>query len=143
VLLGGRAPARDELAKGYYLEPTVVRARPSDRVCQEEVFGPFVTVTTFRSEDEVMAIANGTPYGLGGGLWTRDLQRAHRVAASMRTGMVWINCYKRVNPGSPFGGVGSSGYGRDMGFEAMHDYTEAKSIWVNVDAKLPPYYPRA
>jgi acyl-CoA reductase-like NAD-dependent aldehyde dehydrogenase len=143
VLLGGQVPARDELAKGYYLEPTVVRARPNDRVCQEEVFGPFVTVTTFRSEDEVMAIANGTAYGLGGGLWTRDLQRAHRVAASMRTGMVWINCYKRVNPGSPFGGVGNSGYGRDMGFEAMNDYTEAKSIWVNVDAKIPPYYPRA
>ena len=143
VLLGGQVPARDELAKGYYLEPTVVRARPNDRVCQEEVFGPFVTVTTFRSEDEVMAIANGTAYGLGGGLWTRDLQRAHRVAASMRTGMVWINCYKRVNPGSPFGGVGNSGYGRDMGFEAMHDYTEAKSICVNVDAKIPPYYPRA
>ncbi len=142
VLLGGGAPARDDLGKGYYLEPTVVRAKPADRVCQEEVFGPFVTVTTFRDEDEVAAIANGTAYGLGGGLWTRDVARAHRMAAAMRSGMVWINCYKRVNPGSPFGGVGNSGYGRDMGFEAMHDYTEAKSIWVNVDAKIPPYYPR-
>jgi len=142
VLLGGGAPAASELAKGYYLEPTVVRARPADRVCQEEVFGPFVSVTTFRDEEEVLAIANGTSYGLGGGLWTRDLQRAHRIAAAMRTGMVWINCYKRVNPGSPFGGVASSGYGREMGFEAMHDYTEAKSVWVNVDAKIPPYYPR-
>ena len=142
VLLGGGAPARDDLGKGYYLEPTVVRAKPADRVCQEEVFGPFVTVTTFRDEDEVAAIANGTAYGLGGGLWTRNVARAHRMAAAMRSGMVWINCYKRVNPGSPFGGVGNSGYGRDMGFEAMHDYTEAKSIWVNVDAKIPPYYPR-
>jgi aldehyde dehydrogenase (NAD+) len=142
VLLGGRAPEREDLAKGYYLEPTVVRAKPTDRVCQEEVFGPFLTVTTFRDEDEVIGIANSTSYGLGGGLWTRDLQRAHRVAAAMRAGMVWINCYKRVNPGSPFGGVGNSGYGREMGFEAMHDYTEAKSIWVNVDAKIPPYYPR-
>jgi acyl-CoA reductase-like NAD-dependent aldehyde dehydrogenase len=142
VLLGGGAPAASELANGYYLEPTVVRARPADRVCQEEVFGPFVSVTTFRDEEEVVAIANGTTYGLGGGLWTRDLQRAHRMAAAMRTGMVWINCYKRVNPGSPFGGVASSGYGREMGFEAMHDYTEAKSVWVNVDAKIPPYYPR-
>ena len=142
VLLGGGAPAASELAKGYYLEPTVVRARPADRVCQEEVFGPFVSVTTFRDEEEVVALANGTPYGLGGGLWTRDLQRAHRIAGAMRTGMVWINCYKRVNPGSPFGGVASSGYGREMGFEAMHDYTEAKSVWVNVDAKIPPYYPR-
>ncbi len=106
--------------------PTVVRARPNDRVCQEEVFGPFVTVTTFRDESEVIAIANGTEYGLGGGLWTRDLQRAHRVARAMVSGMVWINCYKRVNPGSPFGGVRGSGYGREMGFEAMHDYTYAE-----------------
>jgi aldehyde dehydrogenase (NAD+) len=142
VLLGGRPPERDELAKGCYVEPTVVRAKPADRVSQEEVFGPFVTVTTFRDDGEVVAMANGTGYGLGGGLWTTNLQRAHRVAAAMRSGMVWINCYKRVNPGSPFGGIGKSGYGREMGFEAMHDYTEAKSVWVNVDAQIPPYYPR-
>jgi acyl-CoA reductase-like NAD-dependent aldehyde dehydrogenase len=142
VLLGGKAPARDELSRGCYVEPTVVRAKPTDRVSQEEVFGPFVTVTTFRDDEEVIAIANGTEYGLGGGLWTTNLQRAHRMAAAMRSGMVWINCYKRVNPGSPFGGVGRSGYGREMGFEAMHDYTEAKSVWVNVDAQIPPYYPR-
>jgi acyl-CoA reductase-like NAD-dependent aldehyde dehydrogenase len=142
ILTGGCAPDRADLSKGYYIEPTVVRAKLSDRVCQEEVFGPFVTVTTFRDDEEVLAMANGTEYGLGGGLWTKDLQRAHRVARSMRAGMVWINSYKRVNPGSPFGGVGASGYGREMGFEAMHDYTEAKSVWVNVDADLPPYYPR-
>jgi acyl-CoA reductase-like NAD-dependent aldehyde dehydrogenase len=142
VLLGGKPPQRNDLAKGCYVEPTVVRAKPTDRVSQEEVFGPFVTVTTFRDDDEVLAIANGTEYGLGGGLWTANLQRAHRVAGAMRSGMVWINCYKRVNPGSPFGGVGRSGYGREMGFEAMHDYTEAKSVWVNVDAQIPPYYPR-
>jgi aldehyde dehydrogenase (NAD+) len=142
VLLGGKPPERQELAKGCYVEPTVVRASPRSRVSREEVFGPFVTVTTFRDDDEVIGIANGTEYGLGGGLWTTNLARAHRVAAAMRTGMVWINCYKRVNPGSPFGGVGRSGYGREMGFEAMHDYTEAKSVWVNVDAQIPPYYPR-
>jgi len=142
VLLGGRPPERAELGRGCYVEPTVVQAKPAARVSREEVFGPFVTVTTFREDDEAVALANDTDYGLGGGLWTRDLQRAHRVAGAMRTGMVWINCYKRVNPGSPFGGVGRSGYGREMGFEAMRDYTEAKSVWVNVDAKLPPYYPR-
>ena len=142
VLIGGKPPERDDLAKGYYVEPTVVRAKPTDRVSQEEVFGPFVSVTTFRDDEEVIAIANGTDYGLGGGLWTTNLQRAHRVAGAMRSGMVWVNCYKRVNPGSPFGGFGSSGYGREMGFEAMHDYTEAKSVWVNVDAQIPPYYPR-
>jgi acyl-CoA reductase-like NAD-dependent aldehyde dehydrogenase len=142
VLLGGNPPERDDLAQGCYVEPTVVRAKPTDRVSQEEVFGPFVTVATFRDDEEVIAIANGTEYGLGGGLWTTNLQRAHRTAAAMRSGMVWINCYKRVNPGSPFGGIGKSGYGREMGFEAMHDYTEAKSVWVNVDAQIPPYYPR-
>ena len=142
VLLGGERPADPDLANGYYVTPTVVRAKPQDRVCQEEVFGPFVSVSTFRSDEEAIEFANSTEYGLGGGLWTTNLQRAHQVAAAMRSGMVWINCYKRVNPGSPFGGVGSSGYGREMGFEAMHEYTEAKSVWVNVDANLPPYYPR-
>ncbi len=142
IIIGGKAPDRPELAKGYYIEPTVVRAKPTDRVSQEEVFGPFVSVTTFKTDEEALAIANGTEYGLGGGLWTRDLQRAHKIAGAMRSGMVWINCYKRANPGSPFGGVGSSGYGREMGFEVMHQYTEVKSVWVNVDANIPPYYPR-
>jgi betaine-aldehyde dehydrogenase len=142
LLLGGAAPDDPALAKGCYVRPTVVRAQPADRVCQEEVFGPFVSVGTFASEEEVIAVANGTEYGLGGGLWTRDLQRAHRVARHMVSGMVWINCYKRVNPGSPFGGVRSSGYGREFGFEAMRDYTETKSVWVNVNAKIPPFYPR-
>ena len=142
VLTGGKAPDDPALASGCYVEPTVVRARPGDRVCQEEVFGPFVTVTTFSDEDEALAIANGTEYGLGGGLWTQNLSRAHRFAAGMRSGMIWVNSYKRVSPGSPFGGTGLSGYGREMGFEAMREYTEAKSVWINVDAQLPPWYPR-
>jgi betaine-aldehyde dehydrogenase len=142
VILGGQAPERSELAKGYYIEPTIVRAKPTDRVCQEEVFGPFVTVTTFKDEAEATAIANGTVYGLGGGLWTRDVKRAHRFAREMKSGMVWINCYKRVNPASPFGGTGASGYGREMGFEVMREYTEVKSVWVNVDAEIPPFYRR-
>jgi aldehyde dehydrogenase (NAD+) len=142
ILTGGKAPDDPALAAGCYFEPTVVRADPSSRVCQEEVFGPFVSVTTFAHEDEALDVANGTQYGLGGGLWTRDLSRAHRVASRIASGMVWVNSYKRVNPGSPFGGIGGSGYGREMGFEAMHEYTEAKSVWVNVDADLPPWYPR-
>jgi len=142
VLTGGTAPADPSLAHGYYLRPTVVRAEPRSRVSQEEVFGPFVTVTTFRSDDEALRIANEVEYGLGGGLWTRDVSRAHSIASQIRTGMVWINTYKRVNPGSPFGGVGRSGYGREMGFEAIREYTEAKSVWLNVDADIPPFYPR-
>jgi acyl-CoA reductase-like NAD-dependent aldehyde dehydrogenase len=142
ILTGGTAPTDPALARGFYLRPTVVRADPSSLVCRDEVFGPFVSVTTFRSDEEAIAIANDVDYGLGGGLWTRDLSRAHSVARLIRAGMVWINSYKRVNPGSPFGGTGLSGYGREMGFEAMREYTEPKSVWVNVDAAIPPFYPR-
>ena len=143
VLTGGKAPG-GALGLGCYVEPTVVRARSyTDRVAQEEVFGPFVTVLTFKDDDEALAIANGTEYGLGGGLWTGNLQRAHRMARDMKSGMVWINCYKRVNPGSPFGGVGMSGYGREMGFDAMREYTQVKSVWINVDAQVAPHYPRS
>ncbi|MBL8330229.1 MAG: aldehyde dehydrogenase family protein [Rubrivivax sp.] len=143
VLAGGQAPQRPDLARGCYVEPTVVKARDyRDRVAQEEVFGPFVTVLTFKDEAEALQIANGTDYGLGSGLWTANLQRAHRMARDMHAGMVWINSYKRVNPGSPFGGVGQSGYGREMGFDAMREYTQVKSVWVNVDAQIPPWYPR-
>ena len=133
--LAARSPGGD-LARGCFVEPTVVRAKSyRDRVAQEEVFGPFVTVLTFKSDEEAMEIANGTDYGLGSGLWTSNLQRAHRVARDLHAGMVWINSYKRVNPGSPFGGVGQSGYGREMGFDAMREYTQVKSVWVNVDAR--------
>lgn len=143
VVAGGKAPAAPELARGCYVEPTIVKASSyRDRVAQEEVFGPFVTVLTFADDAEALQIANGTDYGLGSGLWTRDLQRAHRVARDLHAGMVWINSYKRVNPGSPFGGVGQSGYGREMGFDAMREYTQTKSVWVNVDAQIAPWYSR-
>lgn len=142
VLTGGRAPDRDDLARGCFVEPTVVRAKIEDRVCQEEVFGPFVTVTTFRDDDEALALANGVKYGLGSGLWTANLSRAHRMAREIHAGMVWVNSYKVVHPGSPFGGVGESGYGREMGFEVMREYTQPKSVWVNIDAQIPPHYER-
>jgi aldehyde dehydrogenase (NAD+) len=142
ILLGGEAPTDPVLQKGCFVKPTVVRAKLSDRVCQEEVFGPFVTVSTFKDDAEVLEMANNTIYGLGGGLWTNNLKRAHVMARSMDAGMVWINCYKRFHPGSPFGGIKDSGYGREMGHFAMHEYTEPKSVWVNVDAKLPVFYPR-
>jgi acyl-CoA reductase-like NAD-dependent aldehyde dehydrogenase len=143
VIAGGKAPGAPDLAQGCYVEPTIVRAQDyRDRVAQEEVFGPFVTVLTFKDDAQALEIANGTDYGLGSGLWTSNLQRAHQVARELHAGMVWINSYKRVNPGSPFGGVGGSGYGREMGFDAMREYTQVKSVWVNVDAQIAPWYPR-
>jgi aldehyde dehydrogenase (NAD+) len=141
-LIGGKAPSDPALARGCFVEPTLVRAAPHHTVSRDEVFGPFATVTTFTDEDEAIRIANDTRYGLGAGLWTRDVKRAHRVAKAIRSGMVWVNCYKRVHPASPFGGVGESGYGREMGFEVMREYTQTKSVWINVDAKIPPFYPR-
>ena len=105
------------------------------------IFSDWSTVFGERIQLEI-EIANSTQYGLGGGLWTRDLQRGHRVAGAIRSGMVWVNTYKRVSPGTPFGGVGLSGYGRDLGPEAIHEYTDAKSVFVNVDAQVPPYYKR-
>jgi aldehyde dehydrogenase (NAD+) len=142
VLLGGTAPDDPALAKGCYVLPTVVRAKPQDRVNRDEVFGPFVTVSLFRDDDAVIEMANATSYGLGGGLWTRNLNRAHAMAKRMQVGMVWINCYKRFHPGSPFGGIKDSGYGSEMGFEAMHEYTNPKATWVNYAGHTPPFYKR-
>ncbi|MFF7394729.1 aldehyde dehydrogenase family protein [Streptomyces scabiei] len=142
VLAGGEAPSEPALADGYYIRPTIVETSPDARAAREEVFGPFMVVHTFKTDEEALEIANSVDYGLGGGLWTSDLARAHKTARELRAGMVWVNSYKRVNPGSPFGGVGISGYGREMGFEAMREYTEPKATWINVDATLPPFYPR-
>ncbi len=142
IICGGKAPDDPELANGCFVEPTIVRADMSSRVCQEEVFGPFVTISTFSDDEEALQMANGVIYGLGSGLWTQNLSRAHRFAREIKAGMVWINSYKVVHPASPFGGVGESGYGREMGFEVMNEYTQAKSVWVNVDAQIPPHYER-
>ena len=143
ILSGGGVPDEPELNAGCFLKPTVVEARPGDTVFTQEVFGPFVTVTRFKDEAEAVDLANATAYGLGSGLWTTDLARAHRVADAIDAGMVWINCYKRVHPGSPFGGVGQSGFGSDLGVECMNEYTEPKSVWVNYAAEIPPFYKRS
>jgi betaine-aldehyde dehydrogenase len=136
VLYGGKVPRDPATARGYYVLPTVVKAKdPRMRVCQEEVFGPFITVTPFTEEEDAVAMANGAQFGLGAGLWTQDLRRAHKVAAELKAGMVWINSYKLVDPASPFGGYKMSGIGREMGFETMREYTQLKSVWVGYDLK--------
>ncbi|HEY4640384.1 MAG TPA: aldehyde dehydrogenase family protein, partial [Thermoanaerobaculia bacterium] len=99
---------------------------------QEEIFGPVVTVTPFDSEDEAIAFANSTRYGLASTVWTRDLQRAHRVAAAIDSGTVWINCWLLRDLRVPFGGMRESGVGREGGFESLNFFTEAKNVCVKL-----------
>lgn len=126
---GGQNP---ELG-GYFIEPTLLTGVTKDStVVREEVFGPVLAALTFTDEDEAVALANDTEFGLGGGVWTNDIGRAHRVAARIQAGTVWVNTYRLFAPSAPFGGVKQSGIGRENGIHAIDEYTEEKTIWVNV-----------
>ena len=122
-----------ELDGGFYYKPTVIADLPDDsRVIAEEVFGPVLTVQPFDTEDEAVALANGTPYGLAAGLQTRDVARAHRVAARLDAGIVWVNDWAMLDPAVPFGGVKDSGFGREYGPEALEAYTRVKSVVISL-----------
>jgi aminomuconate-semialdehyde/2-hydroxymuconate-6-semialdehyde dehydrogenase len=118
---------------GYFVEPTIITGLGCDcRVLQEEIFGPVVTITPFDSEHEAVAFANSTRYGLSATVWTRDLSRAHRVAASLDAGTIWINCWLLRDLRVPFGGMKESGMGREGGFESLNFFTEAKNVCVKI-----------
>jgi len=102
------------------------------RIAQEEIFGPVVAVLPFRDERELVREANTTIYGLAAAIWTKDIGRAHALAASIRAGTVWVNCYNTFDPAAPFGGYKYSGMGRECGREALEHYTEVKTVWVRM-----------
>jgi acyl-CoA reductase-like NAD-dependent aldehyde dehydrogenase len=134
VAVGGARASGAGLDGGYFVEPTVLSDTSNDmRVAREEIFGPVVVAMPFSDEDELVAKANDTFYGLGAGIWTSDVKRAHRVAAKVKAGTVWVNVYGPVDPAAPFGGFKMSGYGREMGSYALELYSEVKCVWVNLD----------
>jgi acyl-CoA reductase-like NAD-dependent aldehyde dehydrogenase len=118
---------------GFFLQPTVLADLPADsRVIREEIFGPVLTVQSFQDEEEAIALANSTPYGLAAGLQTENLARAHRVAARLQAGIVWVNDWAMLDPAIPFGGVKQSGHGREYGPEALDAYTRTKSVVISL-----------
>jgi len=115
--------------RGYFVKPTVlVNTNENMRVVQEEIFGPVVAAIPFEDPAEVVSKANNSVYGLAAGVWTRDIQKAHRLAAQLRAGTVWINCYNIFDAALPFGGYKQSGWGREMGHEVLEQYTEVKAV---------------
>jgi len=131
---GGRRPGGFDA--GWYYEPTILGCpNQAIRSTRVELFGPVMSVIPFGTEDEGVALANDTEFGLGAGVFTRDVARAHRVAGAIRSGIVWVNTYRAISPIAPFGGFGQSGYGRESGIDAIYEYTRTKSVWINTSTQ--------
>jgi acyl-CoA reductase-like NAD-dependent aldehyde dehydrogenase len=136
LVVGGQAATDEALAGGYFIQPTIFTGVRNDmRIASEEIFGPVLSVIPFDTEEEAIEIANDTEYGLGAGVWTKDLQRAHRVAHAIRAGSVWVNSYRMITYNVPFGGYKQSGLGRENGLAAVAEYTEIKSVWIELSGQ--------
>jgi len=115
--------------RGYFVQPTVIKdVKPNMSIVREEIFGPVVVAEPFSKIDEVLPRANQTQYGLAAGVWTKDISKAHRIAAELRAGTVWVNCYNVFDSALPFGGYKQSGWGREMGHEVLELYTQTKAV---------------
>ncbi len=133
LLCGGKRPDDPALSRGFYFLPTVFAdARNDMKIACEEIFGPVATIIKFRTEEEAVAIANDSIYGLAAGIWTRDVAKAHRITRELKAGTVWVNTYLPMAPSAPFGGYKQSGYGREGGFEVIREYTQVKNVWVQL-----------
>lgn len=133
VLTGGEAAYHDELKGGYYIKPTILKGNNKMRVFQEEIFGPVVCVTTFKDEAEAIEIANDTLYGLGAGVWTRDMHQAYQISRAVEAGRVWVNCYHAYPAHAPFGGYKKSGIGRETHKMMLDHYRQTKNMLISYD----------
>lgn len=132
LLSGGNRISGDAMSNGYFVQPTIFQGiNDQMRIATEEIFGPVLCAAPFDTLDEVEARANNTPFGLGGGLWTRDINKVQRLTRSMKAGTIWVNCYGLLDSAVPFGGYGVSGVGRELGVESLDPYLETKAVWIN------------
>lgn len=137
LIYGGKQP--EYLEKGWYFEPTIFEHTDhKSRLMNEEVFGPVLSVIPFKDEAEAIQLANSTEYGLAAGIWVGDVAKAHRVAKAVRAGIVWVNTYRAISPIAAIGGSGLSGYGREGGYEAIHEYMQDKVVWINTSSEPIP-----
>ena len=135
LLLGGGPATGEACGTGWFVQPTIFGDVDNGmRIAQEEVFGPVLSIIRFKDEDDAVRIANDVRFGLGSGVWTRDMGRAFRMSERLQAGMVWINTYRAVSFMSPFGGYKDSGLGRENGMDAINEYLQTKSVWINTGA---------
>src|SRR5262245_55829531 len=136
--LGGAAASRSECGSGWFVEPTIfTEVKPTMRIANEEVFGPVLSIIPFETEDEAVQIANNTIYGLAAGVWTTSIRRALSMSERLEAGTVWVNTYRSISYMSPFGGYKRSGLGRESGMDAIKEYLQTKSVWIDISGKAP------
>ena len=142
ILCGGERYMENGCDKGCFMKPTLIANVTNDmRVAQEEIFGPVAVIIKFKTEEEVIAMANDSEYGLGGAVWTRDINRALRVARGIETGRMWVNTYNQIPAGAPFGGYKRSGIGRETDLSILEHYTQKKNIMINLNETPSGFYP--